>query len=242
MLVPHATASPCTAFGLIKGTSCREARRAVKTPLLQNIDSRSNCFYTSFYMLHSLHLIKPLPIFSFCHRIISSLNHCRIWKPYPGIMDYARKRSRNAGEGDGSDGFGALESLSRPISPPRKKIRQVDMHKSPWQLTRVRDLPDEVNKDTVSLKDLLGDPLIRECWQFNFLHDIPFVMNSFDESIKHLVMLHVVHGFWRRSDLSRIVLSVGHISLCRCKHTLTHTLSPLFLSFHFNEEFIFEVG
>ncbi|UKZ84931.1 uncharacterized protein TrAFT101_000815 [Trichoderma asperellum] len=158
-------------------------------------------------MLHSLHLIKPLPIFSFCHRIISSLNHCRIWKPYPGIMDYARKRSRNAGEGDGSDGFGALESLSRPISPPRKKIRQVDMHKSPWQLTRVRDLPDEVNKDTVSLKDLLGDPLIRECWQFNFLHDIPFVMNSFDESIKHLVMLHVVHGFWRRSDLSRIVLS-----------------------------------
>lgn len=183
-----------------------------------------------------LPLIKPLPIIFSCHRITRSLNHCQIWKPYPAIMDYDRKRSRNA-DGDESDGFGALESLSRPISPPRKRLRQVDVQKSPWQLTRIRDLPEEVNKDTVSIQDLLGDPLIRECWQFNFLHDIPFVMNAFDESIKHLIKLHVVHGFWKRSDLSRIVLSVGHIFPCCCNHmpTLPHSVSLTLFIFTKNE-------
>ncbi|PNP48743.1 hypothetical protein TGAMA5MH_00197 [Trichoderma gamsii] len=122
-------------------------------------------------------------------------------------MAFARKRSRNGADGDESSGFDSIKSLSRPISPPRKKFRQSNIQKSPWQLTRIRDLPDEVNKDTVSLQDLLSDPLILECWQFNFLHDIPFVMNAFDESVRDSIRLHVVHGFWKRSDLNRIHLS-----------------------------------
>lgn len=130
-------------------------------------------------------------------------------------MDYSRKRQRNADDGDE---FGVLASLSRPISPPRKKLRQRGVHvhveKSPWQLTRIRDVPDEFNKDTVALEDILGDPLIIECWQFNFLHDIPFVMNAFDERVRHSVQLHVVHGFWKRSDLNHVILSV-------CGHCLT---------------------
>ncbi|KAM0251136.1 hypothetical protein ACHAQJ_008306 [Trichoderma viride] len=117
---------------------------------------------------------------------------------------YARKRPRDADEVDES---GILASLSRPISPPRKRFRQANIQRSPWQLTRIRDLPEEVNKDTVTLEDILGDPLIRECWQFNFLHDIPFVMNAFDERVRHLVQLHVVHGFWKRTDWNRVVLS-----------------------------------
>lgn len=195
------------------------------------IASRSNWFYFSFFLFMRCnnHFIKPLPIISFCHQTISSLNHCRTWQPYPGIMDYARKRSRNAADFDESNAFDALRSFSRPISPPRKKLCSVDVQQSPWQLTRIRDLPEVVNSDTVSLRDLLGDPLIRECWQFNFLHDIPFVMNAFDESIRHFVQLHVVHGFWKRNDLSRIVLSVGYISLCRCKHI--STAHPAFPSF-----------
>ncbi|KAL7950350.1 MATE efflux family protein [Trichoderma barbatum] len=119
-------------------------------------------------------------------------------------MDSSRKRQRNIDEGDES---GALASLSRPISPPRKRFRQVSVQRSPWQLTRIRDALDEVNKDTVTLEDLLGDPSITECWQFNFLYDIPFVMNAFDERVRHSVQLHVVHGFWKRNDLSRIILS-----------------------------------
>lgn len=47
---------------------------------------------------------------------------------------------------------------------------------SPFQLTRVEDMGPYQNVDTVGLKDLLGDPLIKECWNFNFLFDLDFVM------------------------------------------------------------------
>jgi tyrosyl-DNA phosphodiesterase-1 len=47
---------------------------------------------------------------------------------------------------------------------------------SPIQLTKIKDLAPEQNVDAVSLKDILGDPLIRECWNFNFLFDLDFVM------------------------------------------------------------------
>jgi tyrosyl-DNA phosphodiesterase-1 len=44
------------------------------------------------------------------------------------------------------------------------------------QLTRIEKLPAQQNVDTMGLADLLGDPLIKECWNFNFLFDIDFVM------------------------------------------------------------------
>lgn len=47
---------------------------------------------------------------------------------------------------------------------------------SPFQLTKIRDLAPHQNVDTVELKDILGNPLIRECWNFNFLFDLDFVM------------------------------------------------------------------
>jgi tyrosyl-DNA phosphodiesterase-1 len=47
---------------------------------------------------------------------------------------------------------------------------------SPFQLTKIRDLAPHQNVDTVELKDILGDPLIKECWNFNFLFDLDFVM------------------------------------------------------------------
>jgi len=28
----------------------------------------------------------------------------------------------------------------------------------------------------VGLRDILGDPMIRECWQFNYLFDVDFLM------------------------------------------------------------------
>lgn len=47
---------------------------------------------------------------------------------------------------------------------------------SPFQLTTIHDLTPRDNVDTVSLKDLIGDPLIKETWQFNYLIDLDFLM------------------------------------------------------------------
>jgi tyrosyl-DNA phosphodiesterase-1 len=94
------------------------------------------------------------------------------------------------------------EPAGQPSVPP-------GVFKSPFQLTKIRDLPADLNKDTVTLKDILGDPLIAECWEFNYLHDIDFLMAAFDRDIRHLVKVHVVHGFWKREDQSRLALQVG---------------------------------
>jgi tyrosyl-DNA phosphodiesterase-1 len=47
---------------------------------------------------------------------------------------------------------------------------------SPIQLTRIEDMPPHQNVDAVSLKDILGHPMIKECWNFNYLFDLDFVM------------------------------------------------------------------
>ncbi|PNY26059.1 tyrosyl-DNA phosphodiesterase [Tolypocladium capitatum] len=121
-------------------------------------------------------------------------------------MNRPSKRRRT----DGSERAATPDSLSRPISPPRKhQRREARIFKSPWQLTWIRDLPEELNQDAVSLKDLLGDPLIRECWEFNYLHDIAFLMDAFDPDTRHLVKVHVVHGFWKQDDPRRLMLSVS---------------------------------
>lgn len=121
-------------------------------------------------------------------------------------MDRPPKRQRT--EGGDSPG---LESLSRPISPPSKKRHAAPIIRSPWQLTWIQDLGEDLNKDAVTLKDLLGDPLISECWEFNFLHNIHFLMDAFDPDTRHLVKVHVVHGFWKREDPNRLTLMVGDL-------------------------------
>ena len=47
---------------------------------------------------------------------------------------------------------------------------------SPVQLNFVEQLPAPSNVDCVSLGSILGDPMIRECWLFNYLFDMDFVM------------------------------------------------------------------
>lgn len=47
---------------------------------------------------------------------------------------------------------------------------------SPVQLNFVKDLPSSNNVDTIKLNDVLGDPMIKECWLFNYLFDIDFIM------------------------------------------------------------------
>ncbi|PHH75762.1 hypothetical protein CDD80_2080 [Ophiocordyceps camponoti-rufipedis] len=109
-------------------------------------------------------------------------------------MDRSLKRHRHDEPGSGS--------------PPLKQQRlPVKLVPSPWQLTRIRDLPDELNRDALSLGDIVGDALVRECWHFNFLHDVSFLMDAFDPDIRHAVDVHIVHGFWKSDDVRRLVLA-----------------------------------
>lgn len=82
--------------------------------------------------------------------------------------------------------------------------------RSPISLTHIRDLPGSSanNVETVQLRDLLGDPMIRECWQFNYLFDVDYLMDQFDEDVRDLVIVRVVHGSWKREASNRIRIDV----------------------------------
>ncbi|KAB5545943.1 tyrosyl-DNA phosphodiesterase-domain-containing protein [Coniochaeta sp. 2T2.1] len=91
-------------------------------------------------------------------------------------------------------------------TPPTTESPNRKIFRSPFQLTKIRDLPPVSNVDTVALQDLLGDPLISECWNFNYLHDIPFLMSAFDPHVRNIVKVHLIHGFWKRDDGNRLQL------------------------------------
>ncbi|KAI0861681.1 tyrosyl-DNA phosphodiesterase [Xylaria cubensis] len=123
-----------------------------------------------------------------------------------------KRRRASTDEGDDAPAAGSTKratpsSLSHPISPPRKKKAKERIRMaSPFRLTTIRDLSDALNIDAVSLNDLIGDPLIAELWDFNYLHDIEFLMGHLDEDTRALTKVHVVHGFWKREDSNRLLL------------------------------------
>ncbi|RYP48901.1 hypothetical protein DL768_005263 [Monosporascus sp. mg162] len=124
----------------------------------------------------------------------------------------AKRRRLSGGDGGpGARGDPARipKSLSRAVSPPTRRKKEAAervLIPSPFRLTTIRDLPQESNTDAVSLGDLLGDPLIAECWEFNYLHDVDFLMSHFDEDTRSLTKVHIVHGFWKREDPNRLFL------------------------------------
>jgi tyrosyl-DNA phosphodiesterase-1 len=134
-----------------------------------------------------------------------------------------KRRKLSTGEHSGASTYRKkliMDSLVRPVSPPplrgkgaaivseAKEDAEVLHIKSPFQLTWIRDLPESCNLDAVSLTDILGDPLVSECWNFNYLHDLDFLLDAFDADIRDMVRVHIVHGFWRNEDISRIRLKV----------------------------------
>lgn len=71
----------------------------------------------------------------------------------------------------------AKQAASSPLAPKFESGNtEAEYITSPIQLTRIKDLSDAENEDTVGLGEILGDPMIKECWNFNFLFDIDFVM------------------------------------------------------------------
>jgi Tyrosyl-DNA phosphodiesterase len=63
------------------------------------------------------------------------------------------------------------ESQSEPVTTSTWRIIS-----SPFKLTRIRDLPDNANADTVGIRDILGDVMLKEVWLFDFLYDVDWVM------------------------------------------------------------------
>lgn len=80
----------------------------------------------------------------------------------------------------------------------------IDLIPSPVQLIAIEGLHASLNIDTISLKDILGDPLIKECWLFNYLFDVDFVMSQFDEDTRDLVQVKIVHGSWKKDASNKI--------------------------------------
>lgn len=83
------------------------------------------------------------------------------------------------------------------------KIDHAQILPSPFQLMRIRGLPSHNNTDTTSLHDILGDPLIKEAWIFNFCFDVNWTMQHFDADVRSLVQVKVIHGSWKQEDGNR---------------------------------------
>lgn len=102
-------------------------------------------------------------------KVASSKDCGRSTKPIsPPSSRKAGKETKTSWKTSGS---GSIETL--PDDPaPRNPCSRA----SPIQLSTVSGLPASSNIDTLSLGDILGDPLIKECWLFNYLFDVDFIM------------------------------------------------------------------
>ncbi len=117
-----------------------------------------------------------------------------------------------------------LSSLRASISPPRSRSAQTpfvakeeenDESKaiptipkgtiipSPFHLTEIRNLPDRLNVDTVTLDNILCDPMICELWEFNYMHDLDFLVSKLDPDTRDTTKVNVVHGSWKRDSPNR---------------------------------------
>ena len=110
-----------------------------------------------------------------------------------------------------NDASTAMHSQSGPDQPPSSVGHNVSDSQprciaSPFRLTKIRDLPASSNVDAISLHDILGDPLIKEAWVFNFCFDIDWMMQHFDADVRQLVQVKVIHGSWKQEDGNRIAI------------------------------------
>ena len=81
-------------------------------------------------------------------------------------------RSAHASGSNKSNTVTPRNTLQKQEDPPLGNLNI----SSPIQLSYVEGLPISNNVDTVSLKDIVGDPLIKECWAFNYLIDVDYLM------------------------------------------------------------------
>ena len=97
----------------------------------------------------------------------------------------------------------SLTTNNRPTRSEFKAAAPVKCIASPFKLTTVRDLPTQ-NVDTVSLHNILGNPLIKEAWIFNYCFDVDWLMDFFDSDIRNQVKVKIIHGSWRNEDRNKL--------------------------------------
>lgn len=83
---------------------------------------------------------------------------------------------------------------------------QVKLVASPFQLTKIRGLQPSKNLDTISLPSILGNPLIKEAWIFNYCFDVDWLMGFFDSDVRAQVKVKVIHGSWKNDDPKKIAI------------------------------------
>ncbi|CAZ85776.1 unnamed protein product [Tuber melanosporum] len=100
---------------------------------------------------------------------------------------------------EGKARMGPEDEGSSDLMAVKPRIRVA----SPFQLTRVDELPESENVDAVGIRDILRRGPLKEVWIFNYLFDLDWVMNQFDPDVKDTVKVRIVHGSWRREDANR---------------------------------------
>ena len=100
------------------------------------------------------------------------------------------------------EGTGEVPSES---SKPTLKT-EANVIPSPFQFTSIRDLPPKDNADTIGVRDILGEVMIKEAWIFNFLFNVDWIMQQFDSDTRDLVSVTLIHGSWKREDANRIYI------------------------------------
>ncbi|KAI1947408.1 hypothetical protein LOZ57_003135 [Ophidiomyces ophidiicola] len=96
------------------------------------------------------------------------------------------------------------EAVPAALTEPTETSPQLNCIPSPVDLTYVDGLPPESNVDTIKLSDILGDPAIIECWQFNHQFDIDFLMQQFDPFVRGVVAVNVIYGLDESSNRDHI--------------------------------------
>ncbi|KAK8167690.1 tyrosyl-DNA phosphodiesterase I [Phyllosticta citrichinensis] len=97
-----------------------------------------------------------------------------------------------------------IDTTSTTLASNGKPAETAQIVPSPFQLTRIRDLPASANVDAVGIEDVLRDPLITETWVFNYMFDVDWLMSCLDPDTRTLTQVKVVHGNWKREDPQRM--------------------------------------
>ena len=149
---------------------------------------------------------KRAAFLSSISRSISPPAKSRSGASTPQPVSHGTVASQNGGPAQ------ALSSLKEPLAAPKHEIDSPSMNPqsqqtptaklmaSPFRLTSIRDLPLSKNIDTISLRDILGNPLIKEAWVFNYCFDVDWLMGFFDSDIRDQVKVRIIHGSWRNDD------------------------------------------
>ncbi|CRG86822.1 tyrosyl-DNA phosphodiesterase 1 [Talaromyces islandicus] len=141
---------------------------------------------------------------------VSSAEHTSLTSLHRAVTPPSRFRPRQLSPSTTctSDIETALVSEISENKEPGVPKKERRILRSPFQLSHVRGFPPSSgnNVDTIRLRDILGDPLIRECWQFNYCFDVDFVMSQFDEDVRDIVKVKIVHGSWKKDSPNRIAI------------------------------------